>query len=373
MATVATGMPRGIWTIDSSESIPPRCWVGIGTPMTGSERLGGEHPGQVGGPAGAGDDDPEATPGCLLRVAEQRVRRPMGGHDPQLGRHVQLHEDRAGRLQDREVRAAAADDADDRRSAALHHRRLPSFVIVQPAQPVAGRAGGRQRRRPGPRPIAVRWPILRRSNTRRLSYRWRWTVGSAMALSDETGSSRAVRERPRPPQVDHGRRRERVGRAEPSPQIARMCCSNCEVAAPSSVQWPLLWTRGASSLTTSAAVGHEEQLGGQRAGQAHRDGQPLPEVGRPRGDVGVDVGRARRSRRGSPRRGRCGRAGSVASLAVDAARDDDRELRREGELALGEERPRRRGGPSRVQRPGELRRSMRPGSGRDRRSRRSPP
>ena len=36
-----------------------------------------------------------------------------------------------------------------------------------------------------------------------------------------------------------------------SPQIARMCCSNCEVAAPSIVQWPLLWTRGASSLTTS--------------------------------------------------------------------------------------------------------------------------
>ena len=36
-----------------------------------------------------------------------------------------------------------------------------------------------------------------------------------------------------------------------SPQIARTCCSNWEVAAPSIVQWPLLWTRGASSLTTS--------------------------------------------------------------------------------------------------------------------------
>ena len=36
-----------------------------------------------------------------------------------------------------------------------------------------------------------------------------------------------------------------------SPQIARMCCSNWLVRAPSIVQWPLLWTRGASSFTTS--------------------------------------------------------------------------------------------------------------------------
>ena len=33
------------------------------------------------------------------------------------------------------------------------------------------------------------------------------------------------------------------------PQMARTCCSNCEVSAPSIVQWPLLWTRGAISLT----------------------------------------------------------------------------------------------------------------------------
>ena len=41
----------------------------------------------------------------------------------------------------------------------------------------------------------------------------------------------------------------------PSPQMARMCCSNCEVTAPSIVQWPELWTRGASSLTTSEPSG----------------------------------------------------------------------------------------------------------------------
>ena len=36
MATQATGTPEGICTIDSSESIPPRSLVFIGTPMTGS-------------------------------------------------------------------------------------------------------------------------------------------------------------------------------------------------------------------------------------------------------------------------------------------------------------------------------------------------
>ena len=45
----------------------------------------------------------------------------------------------------------------------------------------------------------------------------------------------------------------RARRVEPSgkPATARICCSNCEVTAPSSVQWPELWTRGAISLTTS--------------------------------------------------------------------------------------------------------------------------
>ena len=40
-----------------------------------------------------------------------------------------------------------------------------------------------------------------------------------------------------------------------SPASARTCCSNWSVAAPSIVQWPLLWTRGASSFTTSDRSG----------------------------------------------------------------------------------------------------------------------
>jgi hypothetical protein len=34
--TVATGTPPGIWTIDSSESMPSRWRSGTGTPITGS-------------------------------------------------------------------------------------------------------------------------------------------------------------------------------------------------------------------------------------------------------------------------------------------------------------------------------------------------
>ncbi len=35
-ATVATGTPLGIWTIESRESSPPSIAVAIGTPMTGN-------------------------------------------------------------------------------------------------------------------------------------------------------------------------------------------------------------------------------------------------------------------------------------------------------------------------------------------------
>ena len=40
-ATVATGMPAGICTIDNSESSPSRCLSGTGTPITGAAHLPG--------------------------------------------------------------------------------------------------------------------------------------------------------------------------------------------------------------------------------------------------------------------------------------------------------------------------------------------
>ena len=82
--------------------------------MTGRRRLGGQHPGQVGGAAGPGDDHPDPPPGRLLGVAVEQVRRAMGGHDPQLVRDAELGQQRRALLEDREVRAAPADDPDER-------------------------------------------------------------------------------------------------------------------------------------------------------------------------------------------------------------------------------------------------------------------
>lgn len=48
--TVATGTPAGIWTMDSSESMPSRCFSGTGTPMTGSGVTAASIPGRCAAP-----------------------------------------------------------------------------------------------------------------------------------------------------------------------------------------------------------------------------------------------------------------------------------------------------------------------------------
>ena len=131
MATVATGMPRGIWTIDSSESRPPRCLVGMGTPITGSAVLAASMPGQVRGAAGARDEHPHAAARGRLGVPEQVVGGAVCGHDPQLGRDLELAEDPQRQLQDGEVRAAAADDAHDRRRRRAPVARGAARVMVR--------------------------------------------------------------------------------------------------------------------------------------------------------------------------------------------------------------------------------------------------
>ena len=50
MATVATGTPRGIWTIESSESSPSSWESGIGTPMTGRSVWAATIPGRCAAP-----------------------------------------------------------------------------------------------------------------------------------------------------------------------------------------------------------------------------------------------------------------------------------------------------------------------------------
>ena len=50
MATVATGIPAGICTIDSSESRPDKCSSGTGTPMTGNGVIDAVIPGRWAAP-----------------------------------------------------------------------------------------------------------------------------------------------------------------------------------------------------------------------------------------------------------------------------------------------------------------------------------
>ena len=61
IASVPTGTPRGICTIDSSESRPLSARLCTGTPSTGSDRVRRHHARQVRGAAGARDDHLEAA------------------------------------------------------------------------------------------------------------------------------------------------------------------------------------------------------------------------------------------------------------------------------------------------------------------------
>src|SRR3990172_7547321 len=132
----------------------------------GQGRLRGEHPGEMGGAAGPGDDhlDPPRRRG--LRVAEEMVRAAMGGDHAQLARDIEHLEERGCLLEDREVRAAAADDPDDRPSITHHSTSCES--AAQRIRPAASRAAASAVS--GPSATAVTWPIFPRSNTRRFSY-----------------------------------------------------------------------------------------------------------------------------------------------------------------------------------------------------------
>ena len=89
IASVPTGTPPGIWTIESRLSSPLSARLSIGTPSTGSDRQRRDHAGQMRRTAGTRDDHLEAPRLRLARIAHQPLRRAMGGHDPLLERHAQ--------------------------------------------------------------------------------------------------------------------------------------------------------------------------------------------------------------------------------------------------------------------------------------------
>src|SRR3569833_3099935 len=78
-ATVATGTPAGIWTIDSRESIPSRYFSGTGTPITGSGVTDASMPGRWAAPPApamitrrprAAAEAPYSIISCGIRWAE---------------------------------------------------------------------------------------------------------------------------------------------------------------------------------------------------------------------------------------------------------------------------------------------------------------
>ena len=86
MASVPTGMPPGIWTIDSRLSIPLRELASIGTPNTGSGVMRRSHAGQMRRTARPGDDDLQpALPGARRKLIKP-LRRPVSRNDARLER-----------------------------------------------------------------------------------------------------------------------------------------------------------------------------------------------------------------------------------------------------------------------------------------------
>ena len=122
--------PRGCpWASGRSTGAnprPPATWVGIGTPITGQDRLGRDHAGQMRRAAGAGDEDADAALLGAGHEPEQQVRRPMGRDGVQLARNLEPAEHLDGLLHHGEVRAAAADDPDPRRRPVFGHAHAPS-------------------------------------------------------------------------------------------------------------------------------------------------------------------------------------------------------------------------------------------------------
>ena len=89
MASVPTGIPAGICTIDRSESTPRSTADSIGTPNTGNEVFAAAIPGRSSCPPSPGNDHFDPTICRIRRVIEQQVRRPVGGDHPDFVRNIQ--------------------------------------------------------------------------------------------------------------------------------------------------------------------------------------------------------------------------------------------------------------------------------------------
>ena len=177
-ATVATGMPAGICTIDSSESRPSRCCERHRHADHRQRRHRRGHARQVGGAAGAGDDHLEAPVGRA--PARSRTSRRACGGPRRCGPRTATpnsveHVDRA--LHHGQVGVAAHDHADERSASRADatdltcrpHRGAHAHTTDRDARHRAPRDARRHGRRllPRARRRGVRGRRLRHASARR--------------------------------------------------------------------------------------------------------------------------------------------------------------------------------------------------------------
>ena len=115
MASVPTGMPAGIWTIDSRLSTPRSA---VALHRHAQHRQRGQrrrHARQVGRAAGAGDDHLEAAVLGALGVGIEPLGRAVGRNDAGLVRHAERIQRLGGVPHGVPVGLAAHDDGNGRR------------------------------------------------------------------------------------------------------------------------------------------------------------------------------------------------------------------------------------------------------------------
>ena len=112
MASVPTGMPAGICTIEEKAVLALERVRIHRHAEHRQRRHRRRHAGQMRGAAGAGDDDLEAASRARFGESIEPVRRAMGGHDQRLVADAERIQRLGGVLHRRPVGLAAHDDRD---------------------------------------------------------------------------------------------------------------------------------------------------------------------------------------------------------------------------------------------------------------------
>ena len=127
IASVPTGTPAGICTIESSESIPFSVFDSTGTPSTGSAVFAAAIPGRCAAPPAPAISTCSPRASADAGVLEEEVGRAVGRDDALLERDAERVERLGGVPHRLPVGAGAHDQADERR---LGHERYFVFDFL---------------------------------------------------------------------------------------------------------------------------------------------------------------------------------------------------------------------------------------------------